>query len=155
MEGESPTLKLTFCNLRKFTLAKSFTSIDSLKFMIAKFFNMTHSRKFMFAKRKNFENFAIRESFFIKVLDFSTNFVNVWLYWFCIENYCWGIFDKDMFFAKFNVWCLKNENFQELHFWSFAHLLYVATPKNLCMDFSVLFLFCFLRSTISEKIQLS
>ena len=41
------------------------------------------------------------------------------------------IFDKDLLFTKNYVFCLKNENFQV----NFAHVLYVAMPKNLCVDF--------------------
>ena len=43
MEGESPTLRLTFN--------------DSQKCMFANYFNMAYSRKFMFAKRVNFTIF--------------------------------------------------------------------------------------------------
>ena len=93
------------------------------------------------------------------IFDFTAKFVIAWLYWFCIEKYWWVTFHKDLFFAKNNVFCLwLSGALSKVGFtifpWKFSQVLYAATFKNLCVDLSVLFFFCFLRSTNSEKILL-
>ena len=98
----------------------------------------------------------------ISIFEFSTNFVIAWLYWFCIEKYWWMTFDKDLFFPKNQCLLFKKRRLlgasSKVGFtifpWHFAQVLHVASSKNLWQDFFALFLFCFLRSTNSEKILL-
>ena len=68
---------------------------------------------------------------------------------------------QHLFFAKnqcllFNKWRFPGAPTKvefNIFPWYFAYVVYVAVPKSMRVDIFVLFMFCFLRFTNSEKIQ--
>ena len=111
-----------------------------------------------------FTSFIKKQSNYTNICIVLLRFVNILKIWFQYKLcYCliilvlhWKILISDcLLFKKRRLPAAPTKVGFDIFPWNFVHVVCVAMPKNFCADFFVLFLFCILRSTNSDKIQFS